>query len=183
MSYDDADDMMDLERGDYGEDAAAYPTRRHTRSRGSSPGAHSNASSPGRRGHLSNPRTGRLAAPLITSTPAALPSDKRGLRACLLCSIIQKERDFRRFGCPNCDEILQIKGSAERVEECTSSRYEGIIAMMNPERSWVAKWQRVDKFVKGLYAIKVIGVLPAGVIDEIEEAGVHYRRRDGTALD
>ena len=31
------------------------------------------------------------------------------LRACLLCSIIQVPTEFRKSGCPNCEEILQVR--------------------------------------------------------------------------
>ena len=38
---------------------------------------------------------------------------------------------------------------------CTSSSFEGIVASMSPEDSWVAKWQRISNLVKGCYAISV----------------------------
>ena len=44
---------------------------------------------------------------------AAIPSQPRAkaLRACLLCSIIQTPADFRRIGCPNCEELMQVRGA------------------------------------------------------------------------
>ena len=48
---------------------------------------------------------------MASSTPAApIPPQARSknLRACLLCSIIQTPIDFRRNGCPNCEEIMQV---------------------------------------------------------------------------
>lgn len=39
-------------------------------------------------------------------------SKSRGLRACLLCSVIQSVADFRKYGCPNCEEVLQVRVSA-----------------------------------------------------------------------
>lgn len=46
---------------------------------------------------------------------ASIPSQPRAkqLRACLLCSIIQTPADFRKYGCPNCEEIMQV-GTANR---------------------------------------------------------------------
>lgn len=46
--------------------------------------------------------------------------------------------------------------------------------MADPSRSWVAKWQRIDGYVKGLYATKVMGQLPEEVITSLEE---EYRIR------
>lgn len=50
----------------------------------------------------------------MASAPAApIPGQakSKNLRACLLCSIIQTPIDFRRNGCPNCEEIMQVKPS------------------------------------------------------------------------
>ncbi|KAG4220819.1 hypothetical protein PC116_g30702, partial [Phytophthora cactorum] len=60
---------------------------------------------------------------------------------------------FRAEGCPNCP-FLDLKGSPEAIEACTSSQFEGTMACFQPRRSWVARWQRVDTFVPGTYAIK-----------------------------
>ena len=39
----------------------------------------------------------------------------RQLRACLLCSLIQTPGDFRKNGCPNCEEILQVCSRPLRI--------------------------------------------------------------------
>lgn len=41
---------------------------------------------------------------------ASIPSQPRAkqLRACLLCSIVQTPADFRKHGCPNCEELMQV---------------------------------------------------------------------------
>jgi len=39
----------------------------------------------------------------------------------------------------------QMRGQPERVAECTSINFDGMIAMMDPDGSWVAKWQRISK--------------------------------------
>ena len=69
----------------------------------------------------------------------------------------------------------------ERVNECTSGLFQGIIGMMNPNDSWVAKWQRIDKYQKGLYAIRVQGQLPEEVQLLLEQKGIVYRPRDQLA--
>ncbi|KAK3509326.1 hypothetical protein QTP70_028543 [Hemibagrus guttatus] len=69
---------------------------------------------------------------------------------------------FEYDGCDNCESYLQMKGNREMVYECTSSSFDGIIAMMSPEDSWVAKWQRIGNFKAGVYAVTVTGRLPPG---------------------
>lgn len=46
--------------------------------------------------------------------------------------------------------------------------------MADPSKSWVAKWQRIDGYVRGIYATKVMGQLPEEVISNLEE---EYRIR------
>jgi len=86
--------------------------------------------------------------------------------------------DFKREGCPNCEEILNMQGSSERILECTSAQFDGVIAMTQPSESWVARWQRVDRFAKGLYAARVTGKIPLDVQDELVSRGITYRPRD-----
>lgn len=50
--------------------------------------------------------------------------------------------------------------------------------MNAPKQSWVAKWQRIDKYVPGTYAVKVVGELPEGVLNALE-GDVRVVRRDG----
>lgn len=33
------------------------------------------------------------------------------------------------------------------------------MTLVDPAQSWVAKWQRLDGYVSGVYAIKVVGVV------------------------
>jgi len=76
---------------------------------------------------------------------------------------------FKREGCPNCEEFLGLAGSDEQVDNCTSSVFEGLITLAEPGKSWVAKWQRLDGYVKGVYATKVMGQLPEDLVSQMEE--------------
>jgi transcription elongation factor SPT4 len=59
--------------------------------------------------------------------------------------------------------MLHYRGQADLIEDCTSPVFEGLISMREPTKSWVAKWQRVDTFVKGMYAVKVSGNVSGGM--------------------
>ena len=92
----------------------------------------------------------------------------------MVCSIIQPASTFLRSGCPNCEEFLQLTGSQDAVQDCTSQVFEGLITLAEPTQSWVAKWQRLEGYVPGVYATKVTGLLPEEVVSTVEEAGVKY---------
>merc|ERR550534_3320297 len=51
---------------------------------------------------------------------------------------------------------------------CTSSSFDGVVACINPDDSWVAKWQRIDKLRPGCYAISVSGKLPSSIVKELK---------------
>ncbi|KAI9898236.1 hypothetical protein N3K66_006596 [Trichothecium roseum] len=109
------------------------------------------------------------------------PGQMRYLRACMVCSIVQTASRFRDQGCPNCEEFLRLQGNQENIESCTSQVFEGVITLADPGRSWVAKWQRLDGYVGGMYAIKVSGQLPDEVRATLEEEyRVQYIPRDGS---
>ncbi|XP_010148640.1 PREDICTED: transcription elongation factor SPT4 [Eurypyga helias] len=90
----------------------------------------------------------------------------------------QTIEQFEYDGCDNCDAYLQMKGNREMVYDCTSSSFDGIIAMMSPEDSWVSKWQRISNFKPGVYAVSVTGRLPQGIVRELKSRGVAYKSRD-----
>ncbi|OAL22391.1 hypothetical protein AYO20_11177 [Fonsecaea nubica] len=123
-------------------------------------------------------------------------------RACMVCSIVQpatvssdvdvpnpfqptdvEPQDFYRNGCPNCEEILGLRNSQDAIQECTSQVFEGLIAMGDPKTSWVARWQRLTDYVPGIYAVKVVGTLPREIIDSLEDNGIKYVPRDGSAME
>lgn len=62
-----------------------------------------------------------------------------------------------RDGCPNCDHVLSLRGNNDAIQECTSQVFEGMISIRDPTTSWVARWQRLDSYVPGTYAVKVTG--------------------------
>lgn len=113
----------------------------------------------------------------------SLPHQARSLRACMVCTIILPQSTFISSGCPNCEEVLLLVGSNESVSECTSSNFNGTLALLAPRSSWVGRWQRLEGYVPGVYAIQVIGTLPEEQLDSIRAAGIRYVPRDGRAED
>jgi len=83
----------------------------------------------------------------------------RSLRACMVCSIVQPSTKFSREGCPNCEDFLELRGNQDGISDCTSQVFEGLITLSDPETSWVAKWQRLQGYVSGTYAVKVVGIV------------------------
>jgi transcription elongation factor SPT4 len=122
------------------------------------------------------------------------PGQQRYLRACMVCSIVMTfgvsldslsssspqavclpiRQRFRDEGCPNCEEFLHLQGSPDQIDSCTSPVFEGLITLADPSRSWVAKWQRLDGYVRGVYATKVSGQLPDDVRTTLEEYNITY---------
>ncbi|CAG0884279.1 unnamed protein product [Darwinula stevensoni] len=107
-----------------------------------------------------------------------VPKDLRNLRACLLCSLIKTLEQFEMDGCDNCDQFLHLKHNRENVYDCTSSSFDGMVAACSPRDSWACKWQRINRYVPGVYAISVSGRLPSGIIQELRSRGIIYKSRD-----
>jgi len=105
----------------------------------------------------------------------SIPRDMRNLRACLLCSMIKSVEQFETDGCDNCEKYLFMKGDSDKVFECTSANFDGLIAATQPEESWVCKWQKIDRKSKGIYAVSVSGALPGNVVRELKNQGVRYK--------
>jgi len=106
-----------------------------------------------------------------------IPKDLRNLRACLLCSMVKSFDQFEADGCENCERYLSMKQDRDKVYDCTSANFDGIMALMNPTDSWVAKWQKLHRKAKGIYAVSVSGSLPPHVSQELKALGVTYKPR------
>jgi len=118
--------------------------------------------------------------PQISEAAYIAPSQQRYMRACMICSIVRTFSQFKAYGCPNCETIIDFAGSEDTINECTSSVFEGLITVADTQRSWVARYQRIEGYVPGVYATQVEGVLPEDVLIQLENAGVRYIPRDGS---
>lgn len=105
------------------------------------------------------------------------PSINKKLRACLGCSLIMTQAQFKDEGCTNCP-TLNMKDNTDNVLDCTTDRYSGVIGLYNAKSSWVAKWQHMDGFIPGLYAITMEGELSESKILALEREGRTYYPRN-----
>eukprot|EP00640_Fibrocapsa_japonica_P007879 CAMPEP_0113943426 /NCGR_PEP_ID=MMETSP1339-20121228/23624_1 /TAXON_ID=94617 /ORGANISM="Fibrocapsa japonica" /LENGTH=142 /DNA_ID=CAMNT_0000948289 /DNA_START=14 /DNA_END=442 /DNA_ORIENTATION=- /assembly_acc=CAM_ASM_000762 len=111
-------------------------------------------------------------------TVAEVPEDLKGLRACKRCTLIKSFTQFYENGCDNCP-FLEMASNTDQVNNCTSSFFEGTVALMQPEGSWVARWQRIGSFKPGMYAIEVVGEFPPEIIQFLQDRNIPIRAKKG----
>jgi transcription elongation factor SPT4 len=119
--------------------------------------------------------------PKMATIPDIIP-EARKQRACMLCSLVKSLDQFYKTGCENCEDVLNMKHDQDRVMDCTSTQFEGLIALMSPN-SWVGRWQRIENFQRGVYAVQVHGQLPVEIQEQLLDKGIKYRPRDGSMVD
>jgi len=89
--------------------------------------------------------------------------------------MIKSFDQFEQDGCDNCERYLSLKNDRDKVYECTSSNFDGVTALLQPEDSWVAKWLRLSRCKPGVYAVSVSGNLPVPIQREVNAMGINYR--------
>jgi len=65
---------------------------------------------------------------------------------------VKSADQFNRDGCENCPDF-------HAANKDTTPRFSGLFAMMQPNESWVAKWNRLEIRVRGMYALAVLGTV------------------------
>ena len=106
-----------------------------------------------------------------------VPLGDKKLRACLVTGLVKTEDQFLREGNDNV-QCLNMQGDREMVLQCTSANFDGMIAIMKPSESWAARWQGIQNFVPGCYALRVRGTLPSEHIVTLEDNNIVYRSLD-----
>ena len=109
----------------------------------------------------------------LTDVAKYVPQDNRNLNACVLCKIIMTESQWRRQNdnCPNCMKAPTL-----------TPDFVGMISVMMPKESWVAKWNKVMTCIPGVYAINIPQAADGYLEDEgdmVRAAGDHdYGQED-----
>jgi transcription elongation factor SPT4 len=132
---------------------------------------------------ITNTNKSDMARDMIEGGAYIAPGQQRNMRACMVCSVVRTQNQFLTQGCPNCEEILELAGNPEQINDCTSQVFEGLITVADTSRSWVARYQRLEGYKPGVYATQVEGILPDDVIGLVESAGINYVPRDGSEQD
>ncbi len=65
-------------------------------------------------------------------------------------------------------------------DDYLSSKFKGMVALVQPGVSWVAKWQRINDYKPGLYAMTVEGALSDENVYEVEKTGKTYYDRSAS---
>mmetsp|Transcript_7724 Transcript_7724/g.23027 ORF Transcript_7724/g.23027 Transcript_7724/m.23027 type:complete len:123 (+) Transcript_7724:79-447(+) len=117
---------------------------------------------------------------MADETTAVVPHGDRRLRACMVTGLVKTEEQWVRDGSENVPFLLS-PNEREIVFEVTSPNFDGLVAMMKPDESWVARWQGITTFVPGCYALRVRGTLPEQHRQTLEENGARYHNLDDTS--
>ena len=90
--------------------------------------------------------------PLSAPVPEAL---NRNLRCCIACRLIKTLEQFYQQGCENCT-FLNLEGDRERIEDCTTTEFQGMLGVVDPGGSWAARYAFMQRErVPGVYSLSV----------------------------
>lgn len=79
------------------------------------------------------------------------PEKPKTLRACLVCKLVKTRDQWRSEGCHNC------RYRPQEYMNQTTPKFTGMVAVLKPDESWVARWQTQQDRVPGVYALQVSG--------------------------
>lgn len=60
---------------------------------------------------------------------------------------------FEEEGCDNCEQGIGM--GVDAIQDQCTPNFSGMLAIMDPEKSWCARWTRKKKYIPGLYALKL----------------------------
>ena len=79
-----------------------------------------------------------------------MPDDHKdkNLRACTGCHLVMSDKQWKKKSCVNCNELRDRDG--------ITPYFSGMVSIMMPASSWVAKWNGFDSYKPGIYALKLL---------------------------
>ncbi|GMH33791.1 hypothetical protein BSKO_01625 [Bryopsis sp. KO-2023] len=108
--------------------------------------------------------------------PAQTPDQVANLVSCKICGLVKTYKQFYEHGCENCP-FLGIRLDRNRVDDCTTVSFNGIISTMDPTRSWASKWCHIADLAPGVYCLSVDEDISYDLKEELEMQGIAYRIR------
>ncbi|GAM28928.1 hypothetical protein SAMD00019534_121040 [Acytostelium subglobosum LB1] len=83
-----------------------------------------------------------------------VPTSFRSIRACVNCGLVKTTAQFDEYGCENCDRQSERRKDRD-TGSATTTNFEGIMAIMKPTESWIARRQHYERRVPGCYALSI----------------------------
>ena len=93
---------------------------------------------------------------MFAEPPFFQGSDPQGKKfvCCKQCRLVKTYAQFYELGCENCPG-LGMRGERERIFGCTTNKFDGLIAIVKPNKSWAFKFLRLGKrSLPGCYAMR-----------------------------
>lgn len=92
-----------------------------------------------------------LRVPPLVRFPEAL----KNLRCCIACRLVKTLEQFYQQGCENC-HFLNLEGDRERIEDCTTTEFQGMLGVVDPNGSWATRYAFMQQErVPGVYSLAV----------------------------
>lgn len=89
--------------------------------------------------------------PTLQVDPKILPNRLSNLRACLQCKLIKTEVQFAEEGCDNCPNV-----GLSNLSSYTTPTFQGMLGCYDPQRSWVARWQRQSELLPPIHSTQSV---------------------------
>ena len=67
-----------------------------------------------------------------------------------------------------------MANDSERVKDCTTPYFQGLISLVDPTESWAGKWLRLSRRAAGCYAVRLVAELPEHIEDILRDNGIPY---------
>ena len=111
----------------------------------------------------------------LTKAQKYVPNDMKKLSCCPKCRLILDARQWSdTYGrrCPNCG-----------TTDIEARDFQGMISLIMPSESWVAKWNLLEDSMPGVYAIKILSDAQTEREEMQEQIGYGEEEDDGFIVD